>query len=102
MVLIYLLSKPEGWTVRNSDLVNQSPAGREKVYAILKELAQNQYLYRWKKNGKSGRIEWKSEVSECPEEMAEWVEQQGFDAHHNVTTVYSESAAHHNVTIVNG
>jgi hypothetical protein len=59
-LLVYLLSKPEGWIVRNSDLIRQSPAGRDKVAAILKEL-ENKYIFRWETRNPEGRIEWKSE-----------------------------------------
>lgn len=105
MVLIYLLSKPEGWKIRSSDLVSQSPAGRDKVASILKELGENQYLYRWAEKVDRGRFEWRSEVFESPEDMAEWVEEQGglpISHHHNGKTVNGESAPLHNGKTVNG
>ena len=105
MVMIYLLSKPEGWIIRSSDLVSQSPAGRDKVASILKELGENQYLYRWAEKVDRGRFEWRSEVFESPEEMAEWVKEQGglpISHHHNGKTVNGESASLHNGKTVNG
>ena len=105
MVLIYLLSKPEGWKIRSSDLVNQSPAGRDKVASILKELGENQYLYRWAEKVDRGRFEWRSEVFESPDDMREWVEEQGglpISHHHNGKTVNGESASLHNGKTVNG
>lgn len=71
-LLIYLMSKPEGWIIRNSDLINQSPAGRDKVAAILKEL-EYKYLFRWETRTLEGLIEWKSEVFESPEDLKVWV-----------------------------
>lgn len=105
MVLIYLLSKPEGWKIRSSDLVSQSPAGRDKVASILKELGENQYLYRWAEKVDRGRFEWRSEVFESPDDMREWVEEQGglpISHHHNGKTVNGESASLHNGKTVNG
>ncbi len=43
-LLAYLLSKPSNWTVRIGDLLNKSPAGRDAVYTILRELKAAGYL----------------------------------------------------------
>ncbi|SAL19344.1 hypothetical protein AWB71_00927 [Caballeronia peredens] len=50
-ILIYLLSKPETWSVNAQDLINQSkasarPSGKTSIYASLKELADLGYLHR--------------------------------------------------------
>lgn len=37
-LLSYLLSRPDNWQVRVSDLVNRSTTGRDGIYSILKEL----------------------------------------------------------------
>jgi hypothetical protein len=43
-MLAYLLSKPDHWRVIVKALVNESPAGRDAVYTILKELEQYGYI----------------------------------------------------------
>ena len=43
-VLVYLLSKPENWAVRITDLIKHSTNKRDAVYAILKELKQLRYI----------------------------------------------------------
>ena len=44
-MLIFLLSKPDNWTVNVKHLISQSPkAKREKVEAILRELQDNGYI----------------------------------------------------------
>jgi hypothetical protein len=73
-VLLYLLSRPDNWIVRTHDLVNQShSAGRDKIQRILSELRDRGYLFRYKKRGEGGRIEWQSEVFESPEDCQEWL-----------------------------
>lgn len=73
-LLIYLLSKPNGWIVRLGDLINQSPsAGRDKVKRILGELNDGGYLYRYKTQGEGGKLEWHSEIFESPEDCQEWL-----------------------------
>jgi hypothetical protein len=46
MVLIYLLSKPDDWTVIIADLVKLSPAGWHKIKSILDELEDHDYIVR--------------------------------------------------------
>lgn len=112
-LLIYLLSKPEGWIVRNNDLIKQSPAGRDKVASIVQELARNGHIFRWQCRETDGRIEWKSEIFESPEEMREWRQENpdiadpsrkstpNNQGHHNGKTVSGEPA-HHNGKTVSG
>lgn len=45
-ILAYLLSKPDDWKVRVSDLIKRSTDGREKVYAGVNELLTTGYLQR--------------------------------------------------------
>lgn len=112
-LLIYLLSKPEGWIVRNNDLIKQSPAGRDKVASIVQELARNDHIFRWQCRETDGRIEWKSEIFESPDEMREWRQKNpdiadpsrksipNKQGHHNGKTVSGEPA-HHNGKTVSG
>lgn len=65
-VLIYLLSKPDNWTVRIDDLVKQSPAGIKVVRRIIKELEAFKYLYRHKYQGEGGKWNWESVVFDKP------------------------------------
>lgn len=45
-LLAYLLVKPDDWQVNVTNLVNQSPGGRDRVYRILKELIEHHYIQR--------------------------------------------------------
>lgn len=45
-IIAYLLSKPDDWKVRVSDLIKRSTDGREKVYAGVNELLTTGYLQR--------------------------------------------------------
>jgi hypothetical protein len=55
-LLAYLLSLPDNWEVRVSHLIEQSPAGRDAVYAMLKELTAFGYMRRIEKRDAAGRI----------------------------------------------
>ncbi len=52
----YLLSKPENWEIEVSDLIKQSPDGRDKIYRVLKELERSGYLKRERERGKTGHL----------------------------------------------
>lgn len=45
-LLGYLLVKPDDWKINVSNLVNQSPGGRDRVYRILSELIEHHYIQR--------------------------------------------------------
>lgn len=51
-LLVYLLSKPDKWTVQVRDLINRTKnaigksAGKDKVYSIINELRAAGYIYR--------------------------------------------------------
>lgn len=62
----YLLSKPNNWTVRLNDLVNQTEAGVYKVRAILKELEACGYINRQIVQNEKGLFEWETHVYESP------------------------------------
>lgn len=69
-VLSYLLSKPDDWQIRVSDL--QQKCGRDKVYTILSELEAARYLTREQQQiegGKFGAIEYR--VYETPQPLTE-------------------------------
>ena len=53
-LLAYLLSKPDTWTVRHTDLIKMSPSGDYKVRQILKELEHAGYIRREKFRDKKG------------------------------------------------
>jgi hypothetical protein len=74
-LLIYLLGKPDHWTVSPAALVNETkdsakPSGRDSVYALLKELLSAGYLRRIqnKTSGQFSSVDYI--VSETPESEA--------------------------------
>lgn len=48
-VLAYLLSKPDGWQVREQDIVNHAKDGRDAVRATIKELVRAGYVQKQRK-----------------------------------------------------
>lgn len=66
-IMGYLLSKPDGWQVRNKDLYRKSPDGKSKVDNYLVELKKAGYLRRYRKSEGKGSIIWISEVYESKE-----------------------------------
>lgn len=66
-LLVYLLSRPEGWEVREAHLVNVSNAPRTGLAAVrsaLAELEKFHYLRRGWENGDRGRLRRITEVSD--------------------------------------
>jgi hypothetical protein len=63
-LLTYLLSKPDDWKVMVPDLIKQSPAGRDAVYAILKNLEDNGYLRRIRTRRADGTFEYSTVIYE--------------------------------------
>ena len=62
LALIYLLSKPDDWTLQISDLrrvlgVNGKPLGRDSTYAVVCELSEQGYLVRRQSINREGRFE---------------------------------------------
>jgi len=55
-LLVYLLSKPDGWNVSINHLVKQKESGETKIRRMLGSLQDNGYA-EWKRL-KSGRVEW--------------------------------------------
>lgn len=81
-VLGYLLSKTDGWEVRDNDLINQGPAGGAKIGRILDELKASGYLRRFRERRPDGTFEWTTEIYESPKlnpdstdpDLKEWAE----------------------------
>ncbi|MFN7096157.1 MAG: hypothetical protein ACK4PR_01150, partial [Gammaproteobacteria bacterium] len=55
-LLIYLLSMPDNWELRISDLINRSPDGRDAVYSILKELRRVGYIQHERARNADGTL----------------------------------------------
>lgn len=66
-LLSYLLSYPNKWELKVPHLIKQSPAGRDAIYSLLRELERFRYLIRKKRRGGRGRISWLSIIYETPQ-----------------------------------
>lgn len=55
-LLIFLLVKPDDWQVCLSHLINSSPAGRDKVRRIIKELTAHSYIVKKYIRDESGKF----------------------------------------------
>jgi DnaD/phage-associated family protein len=62
----YLLSKPNDWEVRMTDLEEQGPAGNHKLRRMLAELRQHGYMNRIRVTVGGGKFDWITEVYESP------------------------------------
>jgi hypothetical protein len=66
-ILIYLLSKPDGWTVRENDIVKRSVDGLKATKAGIKELINRGYMCRRKIRDDKGKYRgWETIVCEVP------------------------------------
>jgi hypothetical protein len=65
-MLTYLLSKPEGWEVRNSNLLVMGPAGDYALRRMVNEAIRYGYMHRTRQHGDDGRFEWVTLVFESP------------------------------------
>jgi hypothetical protein len=65
-VLTYLLSHTDNWTIRISDLIRQSPAGRDAVYTIIKELKKFGYIRMQRRRRGDGTFDWVSTIYNSP------------------------------------
>lgn len=63
-LMAYLLSKPNHWQVRISDLVAQSPAGITKLRSVLAELHANGYIRRTRIKNEDGTFDWVTDIYE--------------------------------------
>jgi hypothetical protein len=66
-LLSFLLSHQDKWEIKVPQLIKQSPAGRDAIYSLLRELERFRYLLRKKRHGHRGRISWLSIVYETPQ-----------------------------------
>ena len=64
----YLLSKPNNWQVRTTDLKNKGPAGEDKIKRMLAELREYGYMNRIRVQREKGHFDWITEVYESPSE----------------------------------
>jgi DnaD/phage-associated family protein len=62
----YLLSKPNDWEVRMTDLEEQGPAGNHKLRRMLAELRKYGYMNRIRLTVGGGKFDWITEVYESP------------------------------------
>ena len=62
----YLLSKPNGWEVRNEDIIKMGPAGEHKVRRMLAELRKYGYMNRIRVTKPDHTFDWITEVYESP------------------------------------
>ena len=66
-ILGYLLTKPDNWTVRISDLMNHAKDGRDSIYAGLKELQDRKYYHKVQARDAKGRLShWECFICEVP------------------------------------
>jgi hypothetical protein len=66
-IMSYVLSKPDNWQIRISDIVNNSKDGKEAVASGLNELEKTGYIHRKLKRSENGRFqEYETTVYEVP------------------------------------
>jgi len=65
-LLAYLMSKPDKWEIRVSDLCKHASDGEASIRAGLAELEKFGYLARKRENLPDGRFQWISVVSDKP------------------------------------
>lgn len=70
-VMIYILSKPDHWSISERHLADEGPDGRSAVATALKELETTGYLQRTRHRHDDGTFTWKSVVFETPQTGAD-------------------------------
>lgn len=65
-MIAYLLSKPNNWEMRVGNLLNASPAGRDKVRRMIREAIEFGYMVRIKEKDESGKFHWVTTLYENP------------------------------------
>ena len=70
-VLTYLLSHAHSWRMQVADLVKQSPAGRDAVYTIIRELKRFGYVRQERTRNSDGTFSWVTTVYEAPQNSPE-------------------------------
>lgn len=66
-VMGYILSKPDNWIVRMSDLIKQGPASIRVIKRIMAELKQYGYITREIYKSADGKFHWNTTIYETPE-----------------------------------
>ena len=98
-LLWHLLTKPDDWTVRMSDLINQSDKdGRDSVRSAFKELEAEGYAFRCRVRSPQGTFDWQTEVFETREDAEEWKKTHG---HHSGFSVDGVPVSGEPVDILN-
>jgi len=76
-LMAYILSKPDSWTIRTTDLIKRSKDGKTKIQTALLELMANGYLNWYQTREADGTMgEWVYDVYERPEfnpEAEKWI-----------------------------
>jgi len=80
-VLGYLFSKPEDWTPRMYDIVQNGPCEKYKIKSVFEELEENGYMKREKVRGEDGTLDWEVTVSDHPRFDPGWEEPTPDSAH---------------------
>lgn len=70
-VMIFILSKPDHWSISERHLAEQGPDGRSAVATALKELENEGYLQRIRQRRPDGTFDWDSIIYETPQTPAE-------------------------------
>lgn len=65
-VMGYLLSKPDGWEIKEKDLIKKGPAKLHKITRVIKELKHYGYIRRYRVRCDDGTFDWISETYESP------------------------------------
>jgi hypothetical protein len=73
-VLAYLFTKPDDWTPRMYDLVNNAPCEKYKIKSIFEELQEAGYLHRRKFRADDGTFDWQVKIFDHPRSDPGWEE----------------------------
>lgn len=68
-VLSYLFTHKHNWKMQVTDLINQSPLGRDAVYTIIRELKRFGYIRQECIRNSDGTFRWETMVYESPVAM---------------------------------
>ncbi len=67
-LMVYLLSRPDDWSINQKDLINRSSDGETAVRTALLDLMANGYVHYYAQRNPDGTVaEWIYEVFESPE-----------------------------------
>jgi hypothetical protein len=67
-LMLYLVSKPEGWTVMNTDLLREGKIGLHILKRLLRELEAAGWMSRKRVRASSGQFIWERAFYECLED----------------------------------